>query len=316
MKPVKQNNEEHEQENENENENENEKARLSEIDVIEYYNPTNPKKKIYNNCYKMIIVIFITIFILFIFFLLSLKSVEILYQEKENLKNINLKQNKDNNDNNDNNDYEIKNVSNSTYEYINKNLTKIDDIKNKDVPVKQKIIIEEFKNTTNMKKKIGLAFVYSTLQSNGIARFITLTSNLFMKTGKYDICFITGKTSHNEFKYDSRIKRYIGQQYNYSFIRNLHKTENIDFFILQNVLSESLINFYKSLGKKVIGMFHGVFMSPITLGTIGSYRRWINYDLFDSYIFIAPDDYYFYKKLGFKNEIYIPNLYTFEPSEI
>ena len=62
-------------------------------------------------------------------------------------------------------------------------------------------------------------------------------------------------------------------------------------------------------------MFHGVFMSAMAMDNLKSYNNWINFDLFDSYIFIAADDYYFYKKLGFKNEIYIPNLNTFAPSE-
>ena len=63
-------------------------------------------------------------------------------------------------------------------------------------------------------------------------------------------------------------------------------------------------------------MFHGVFMSPLTHGSVIGYKKLINFDYYDSYVFIAADDYYFYKKLGFKNEIYIPNLLTFEPSEI
>ena len=34
-----------------------------------------------------------------------------------------------------------------------------------------------------------------------------------------------------------------------------------------------------------------------------------------AYIHIAADDYYFYHNFGFKRNIFIPNLYTFEPSE-
>ena len=164
-------------------------------------------------------------------------------------------------------------------------------------------------------QKIGIAFVYSTLYSNGIARFITVTANEFMKTGKYDICFITGEPYYKEYKYHPGIKRFIAKD-NRTKIKQLAKTENIDFFILQNVLGKSTINFYKSLGKKVIGMFHGVYMSAMFHGNIYGYKNWNNFDLFDSYIFIAADDYYFYKNLGFKNEIFIPNLYTFEPSSI
>ena len=38
--------------------------------------------------------------------------------------------------------------------------------------------------------------------------------------------------------------------------------------------------------------------------------------IFSRCIFIAADDYYIYKKLGFQNEIFVPNLYTFEPSDV
>lgn len=169
--------------------------------------------------------------------------------------------------------------------------------------------------TNNGTKKIGLAFIYSTLFSNGIARFITVTANHFMKTGKYDIIFITGKPNRKEYSFDKRIKRYEGED-NFTIIKNITEHENIDFFILQNFLGPTTIKFCKSLGKKVIGMFHGVYMSAMFHNEPLDYKNWLNFDLFDSFIFIAADDYYFYKNLGFKNEIYIPNLYTFEPKEI
>ena len=135
-----------------------------------------------------------------------------------------------------------------------------------------------------------------------------------MKTGKYDICFITSNPYNKDYSYNSSIKRFIAHN-NYVLIRNLTKYENFDFFILQNVLSLILVFFYRSLGKKVIGIFHGIFMSLLTHDLVNSYRNWIDSDYFNSYIFIAFDDYYFHKKLGFKSELYIPNLYNFEPSE-
>lgn len=46
------------------------------------------------------------------------------------------------------------------------------------------------------------------------------------------------------------------------------------------------------------------------------YVPWKQFDLLDAYIFITADDYYFYNKLNFKNHIFIPNLYTFEPSKL
>ena len=46
-------------------------------------------------------------------------------------------------------------------------------------------------NTT--KKKINIAFIYSTLSANGISRVILVTSKYLLKTGKYNIYFITEK---------------------------------------------------------------------------------------------------------------------------
>ena len=177
----------------------------------------------------------------------------------------------------------------------------------------KKTIISE-NNTTDYIKKIKIAFVYSTLFSNGIARFITVTANNLIKTGKYDIYLITGKPYHKEYSYDKRIKRFVGED-NDTVIRNISKNENIDIFILQNLSGPNTIKFYRSLGKKVIGMFHGVYMSAMFHDWQTDHRNWLYFDLYDSFIFIAQDDYYFYKKLGFKNEIFIPNIYTFEPSQ-
>ena len=281
---------------EQEIENENEKAKLRELNTKENYNKRINIKNRRKNSYKSFLLSFVIIFLFYLIFKFCLIKLNIIY----NYNNKNLKISIE-----ENNKITLKkNIIND-----GKNIRKNNNLTNN---------IENYlsNNNTNIinKKKIGLAFIYSTLYSNGIARFITLTANYFMKTGKYDICFITSKPNVKEYTYNSSIKRFIGEN-NYTLIRNITKYENIDIFILQNTLSQPIINFYKSLGKKVIGVFHGVFLSPITHGNVIGYKNWINFDLFDSYIFISADDYYFYKKLGFKNEIYMPNLYTFEPSK-
>ena len=172
-------------------------------------------------------------------------------------------------------------------------------------------------NTTSLKNKtkITIAFVYSNLYANGIARFITVTANNLIKTGKYDIYFITEKPNGKEYKFDPKIRRiFIYNHHN--LIKVFSKHASIDFFILQNTLGKRTIKLYKSYCKKVIGIFHGVYMSDMFHGIIKSYRNWIEFDEYDAFIFITYDDYFFYKKLGYKNEIFIPNLYTFEPSQI
>ena len=168
-------------------------------------------------------------------------------------------------------------------------------------------------NATN--KKISLAFLYSTLSANGIGRVITVTSKYLIKTGKYNLYFITEKPYNREFSYDPSIKRFYCYN-NYTLLRNLSKYEKIDIVVLQNVCSKSVVKFHHNLGQKVICMFHGIFMSAMYGNHITGYRHWDQFDACDSFIFIGPDDYYFYKKLGYNNSIFMPNLYTYDPHEI
>ena len=199
------------------------------------------------------------------------------------------------------------------------NVSIIDDIKNIDkTPFEESInsLSKDILEKNKEKKKIGIAFLYYSLHANGIGRFITVTANNLIKTGKYDIYFITEKPpSPGEFQYDSRIKRFVAYN-NFTLMQNISKYENIDIIVLQNVLSSSMVLFHRKLGQKVICMFHGVFLSAIVHNLLEHYRNWHKFDECDAFIFIAADDYYFYKKLGFKNEIFVPNLYTFEPSEV
>ena len=180
----------------------------------------------------------------------------------------------------------------------------------------QKQFINEEKNKFifNSTNKLKIAFVYKSLYANGIARFVSVTANNFIKTGKYEIYVITEFKSPKDYKLDNRINRLIAK--NRTIIKNLTKNLNIDFFILQNDPRKGIVNYYKTFCKKVIGMFHGVFMSAMFHGVVGGYKTWNQFDDFDSFIFIGYDDYFFYKGLGFKNAIFVPNLYTFDPSEI
>ena len=297
-----------------------EKTSLKKRKHSDYSGSSYKKKKKYKNSNSILNIILqsiIIILIIVLFFFVFIKAIK-----RVNIKSIkdnyNLRNNKNNINNNTFSELKLNNSTISSTIIKDKKPSNeiIDDIKNIK-PLEETIntmtnnILE--KNTS--KKKIGLAFLYSTLYSNGIARFITVTSKNLLKTGKYDICFITEKPYYKEFSYEPEIKRFIAYN-NYTLIKNLSKYEHIDIVVLQNVLSSSVIKFHKNLGQKVICMFHGVFMSSMYHNLVEHYKNWDQFDLCDSFIFIAPDDYYFYKKLGFKNEIFIPNLYTFEPSEV
>lgn len=135
-------------------------------------------------------------------------------------------------------------------------------ISTKNIPIKEK-------------EKPGVAFIYHILSKNGIARVVALTADYLMKTGRYNVYLITGKPKPNDYKYDRRIQRFEGHD-NRNLIKVLKNNLNIKYFILNNQLSESLIKFLKSLNTKVIGIFHGVYLSAIFHNNTRSYRIGIN----------------------------------------
>ena len=298
-----------------EGDNENEGSRLSEMGG---YNYLSSKDSSNNKIIIFSLIIIIVILCLgFVFFKLigiSRDKDEIITKNNDNL---NAQGN--NNEGNLNSSFQQNNLTNNTNiqtttHAIQENVTTIPNnniVENPNNNIPNKINNVE---KIDPNKKISIAFVYNSLHSNGIARYIVLIANYLMKTGIYDICFITSDPSPKDYKYNKGIKRFnaVG---NYSKILEITLQEKIDIFILHNVLSVGTLNIYHHLGKKVITIFHGLFVTPMTLNNIGIYRSWKNFDLFDSYVFVSPDDYYFYKKLGFQNEIFIPNINIFEENK-
>ena len=163
-------------------------------------------------------------------------------------------------------------------------------------------------------KQLNIAFLYSTLYGNGIARFMIVTGEYFVRKG-YNVYFLTKPPYAKDFKFNKKIKR-IYAFHNWTIIEETIKKEKIDILIVNNVFNLGMINTYKSYGVKVIGIFHGVYFSAMYNNDTMVYRSWRYVDSFDAYIHIAADDYYFFSHFGFKRNIFIPNLYTFDPSEV
>ena len=178
----------------------------------------------------------------------------------------------------------------------------------------QKSINKNKNNNSINNQKINVAFLYSSLSGNGISRFMVVTGEYFLKTEKYNVYFFTKPEGRKELSYNEKIKRLYVYN-NATLIRNACKEKKIDFLIVNNLFAPGTIVWYKSLGVKVIGIYHGVFISPMFNNSTSSYQNWKNLELLDAFIHISADDYYFYNNLGFKRNIFIPNLYTFEPSE-
>ena len=194
---------------------------------------------------------------------------------------------------------------------INNNISKVE---NNFISESVQKVIEK-NEKTETKRKLGIAFIYSSMLSNGISRFLQLTGNSLIETGRYNVYFITGKAYSKDLKFHKDIKRFIGEKNN-TIIKNISRQYKIDFFILNNVIGKPTVNFYRSLGAKVIGIFHGNYMSAMFIDAIQIYKYKKLFDYYDSFVFIGSDDYYFYNRLKFQNHIFIPNLYTFEPSEV
>ena len=283
-------------------ETENEEEPLNKLTVKTENNSNDHKKyKIKNtNCKKNC----------FLFSLYSLIIIMLIFIIIETIINISE------NDNNAHSKKFSKNLKNKNKKNVsteNQNI-KINN-ENKENKKNNGVITLNTKNiTTKENEKVGVAFIYHILHSNGVARVIALTADHLIRTGRYNVYLITGKAYSKDYKFDSRIKRFIGHD-NRTIIQNLRETLNIKYFILNNQLTGSLIKFIKSLNSKVIGIFHGVYLSAIFHNNTNGYRSWHKFGLYDSFITVAADDLYFYKKLGYKNAIFIPNLYTFEPSQ-
>ena len=160
------------------------------------------------------------------------------------------------------------------------------------------------------KRKIGVAVVASSLYGNGIGRFLSVLTELLAKTQKYVVYLIVEQVTSLDLSYYKDVIRIV-QKKDEKEVTEWDKTHNVDIYILNNDVS-TYLETYKSLGKKVIGIFHGVFFSCIFTNHTTVYQQWYRFDLFDAFVQIIPDDYYIYKRLNFENEIFIPNLYTFD----
>ena len=187
-------------------------------------------------------------------------------------------------------------------EYTSKEIQREVSIKNFAIP----------KNKNN--GKIGIAFVFKSLYGNGIGRMLSVTCSELAKLEKYDIYMITGGAVPSlDFPFDERVimVRIAG---NNTLIKKYDETSNIKIYVLHNDLTPSSIRWYRNLngGKKVIGVLHGVYMSSIFANLTGVYSIWKNAQLYDAYIQVNADDYYFNKRLGINNSFFLHNLYTFD----
>ena len=152
------------------------------------------------------------------------------------------------------------------------------------------------------------------MSGNGISRFMQVTGDNFIRSGKFNVIFITKPPQKRELSLNPAIKRFYCYE-NFTTTKNLFKTEKIEFLIMNNFFSESFIKHVKNTGVKTIGIYHGVYFSSMFNNSTALYNEWKNLDLYDAFVHISADDYYFFTNLGFQRDIFIPNMYTFDQND-
>jgi len=281
-------------------ENEEEPLKLSTMDFI--YNISNRKRKnkekLQNKCLKInMIHILVWVLLVLIFFITIIYIILLL-----NSPNFDIDLDID--------EYQNQNKSQSINSIINKANTY-----NNLTPniINNTIKINESNKIDLPKRNLSVGFLYSCLLGNGIARFMVVTGDYFIKKG-YNVYFITKPPHPKDFKHNEKIKR-IPAYNNITLLKEVLKSGILDILIVNNAFNPGTIKMYKSYGIKVIGIYHGVFISSMFNNATSIYRAWKYTELYDAYVQINIDDYYFFNSYGFKKNIFIPNLYTFDPSE-
>ena len=238
------------------------------------------------------------------------------YQKYNNTKNTILQKNITNNIDsikniNETNKNKIDNTNKIKYMNETKNINNINS--NLINTNKISVVNKSDNNITKKKKNLTIGILYSIIFGNGIARFMIVTGEYFIRKG-YDVYFLTKPPFKEDFEYNKKIKRVYAYN-NSTLLADFLKSGILDILIINNNFSKDNIKWFQSFGVKVIGMFHGVYISSFFNNSTGLYSSWKNTEFMDAYIHIGIDDYYFFKSFGFKRNIFIPNLYTFEPSE-
>ena len=275
--------------------------------------PKNNSKKKKQNKFNIFYILSILLFLICVIFIIY--YINVFLGESRTISKIkNDQQTKIENIN-------ISNIKNVTEIEPPDKLIKVNEYGQKELGFKQVpdvINIKNFSTPNNTNNgRIGVAFVFKSLYGNGIGRMLSLTCSELAKLEKYDIYMITGDAIPSlDFYFDKRVIMVrIGN--NKTLIQKYDESSNIKIYVLHNDLTPSSIKWSRNLngGKKVIGVMHGVYMSSIFANLTGVYSIWQYNKLYDAYISVIADDYYFNKRLGINNSFFLHNLYTYDPDE-
>ena len=150
-------------------------------------------------------------------------------------------------------------------------------------------------------KKPGIAFLYPKL-----TEYMVTTGEYLLRLNKYSIFYLL-QAFHQEdnlLKYSKNITK-INAYYDKKIIQKTVKDENIKYLIVNDAFSRKEINWLKSLGVKVIGVFDDVFLSS----DVKALRNFNHIWRYDAFIQDCPYDFDTYKKMNITTNIFIPNIY-------
>ena len=156
-------------------------------------------------------------------------------------------------------------------------------------------VIVEKSNKTN------IAFVY-----HKITRFMVATGEYFIKTGKYEIYFLTKPSEEGELKFNSTIKR-INIYNSPSLLPNFCRNHDINFVIVNDYYPLKQINEFKKYNIKVIGMFFDSYGTAVYKNF--TMRKLNNIYYFSAFLHETYSDFLMYRDLSLSNNIIIPNVY-------
>ena len=94
-------------------------------------------------------------------------------------------------------------------------------------------------------------------------------------------------------------------------LRKAIKDENIEYLFINNNYKQNEIDWFKSLGIKLIGVFDEVFAFPNKSNVTKLYRNLKVLESYDAFVLTTADEYLGHKRIGFKKSIFIPNFYEY-----
>jgi len=166
----------------------------------------------------------------------------------------------------------------------------------------------ERKNSTKIgdhNSKLNIAFYYPT-----ITKFMVSTAEVLNKAGNYNIVFLTKTSEKYNSNYNTLFK-IINVKDSQNLLKKAIKDENIEYLFINNKYTKNEIDWFKSLGIKLIGVFDEVFSFPNKSNTTKLYRDIKILESYDAFVHTTADNYLGHKKIGFKNSIFIPKFFEY-----